>query len=64
MRGDLSRLNFASLFSFARLRFACGFSFFALRGERKMRERAKPEERENEGGRSPSRGVKYENARI
>ena len=29
-----------------------------------MRERAKPEERENEGGRSPSRGVKYENARI
>ena len=29
-----------------------------------MRERAKPEERENEGGRSLSRGVKYENARI
>ena len=56
MRRNLSRLNFASsLFSFARFARGFSFSFFALmRGERKMRERAKPEERENEGGRSLS----------
>ena len=68
MRRNLSRLNFASLFSFARLCFAfdgADFLFFCSEGgeenaraRKTRREREREKERERGEGLSLSRGVK------